>query len=130
MLLEEAGIDMLHVSQGGDFNHVVSPSACEAKAKYVNNAAEMKKVLHIPVIGVGRINDPLIAEEVLRSGKADMVTMARTSLADPDFPIKAARGDFQDINYCVGCLQGCTKGCLVNPMVGHESGEYWLAVLR
>lgn len=126
MLLEDAGIDMLHVSQGGDFNHVVSPSACEPKATYINNAAEMKKVLHIPVIGVGRINDPLIAEEVLKSGKADLVTMARASLADPEFPNKAKAGDYQSINYCVGCLQGCTKGCLVNPMIGHES-EYDLS---
>ena len=123
MLLEEAGIDLLHVSQGGDFNHVVSPSSCEAKARYINNAAEMKKVLSIPVIGVGRINDPLIAEEVLRSGKADLVTMARASLADPEFPNKAEAGQYQDINYCIGCLQGCTKGCLVNPMIGHEN-EY------
>lgn len=129
MLLEEAGIDMLHVSQGGDFNHVVSPSACEPKATYIDNAAEMKKILHIPVIGVGRINDPLIAEEVLRSGKADMVTMARASLADPEFPNKAKDGHYQDINYCVGCLQGCTRGCLVNPMIGHES-EYDLSVVQ
>lgn len=121
MLLEDAGIDMLHVSQGGDFNHVVSPAACEPKATYINNAAEMKKILHIPVIGVGRINDPLIAEEVLRSGKADMVTMARASLADPQLPNKAKASLNQDINYCIGCLQGCTKGCLVNPMIGHES---------
>lgn len=126
MLLEDAGIDSLHVSQGGDFNHVVSPSACEPKATYINNAAEMKKVLHIPVIGVGRINDPMIAEDVLRSGKADMVTMARASLADPEFPNKAKEGRYQDISYCIGCLQGCTRGCLVNPMIGHES-EYDLS---
>lgn len=126
MLLEDAGIDSIHVSQGGDFNHVVSPSSCEPKATYINNAAEMKKVLHIPVIGVGRINDPVIAEEVLRSGKADMVTMARASLADPEFPNKAKEGKYQDINYCIGCLKGCTRGCLVNPMIGHES-EYDLS---
>lgn len=128
ILLEDAGIDLLHVSQGGDFNHVVSPSACEPKATYINNAAEMKKVLHIPVIGVGRINDPLIAEEILRSGKADMVTMARASLADPEFPNKAKEGRYQEINYCVGCLQGCTRGCLANPMIGHES-EYDLSMV-
>lgn len=128
ILLEEAGIDLLHVSQGGDFNYVVSPSACEPKATYINNAAEMKMVLHIPVIGVGRINDPIIAEEVLRSNKADFVTMARASLADPELPNKALQNRYQDINYCVGCLQGCTRGCLVNPMVGHES-EYDLSTV-
>ena len=128
MLLEEAGVDLLHVSQGGDFNYVVSPSACEPKARYINNAAEMKKVLNIPVIGVGRINDPLLAEEVLRSGKVDMVAMARASLADPEMPNKAKEGRYQEINYCIGCLQGCTRGCLANPMVGHES-EYNLSVV-
>jgi len=123
MRLEHAGVDLLHVSQGGDFNYIVSPASSMPKACYINHAAEIKKVVDIPVIGVGRINDPFLAEEVLVSGKADLVTMARTSLADPDFPNKVAAGQYMDINYCIGCLQGCTKGCLVNPMVGHES-EY------
>ncbi len=96
------------------------------KACYIDHAAEIKKVVSIPVIGVGRINDPFLAEEILVSGKADLVTMARASLADPEFPNKVAAEQYEDINYCIGCLQGCTKGCLVNPITGHES-EYNLA---
>lgn len=119
--LEEAGVDLLHVSQGGDFNDMVSPASSMPKACYIDHAAEIKKVVSIPVIGVGRIQDPFIAEEILRSGKADLVTMARASLADPEFPHKVAEGRYEDINYCIGCLQGCTRGCLVNPMIGHES---------
>lgn len=121
ILLEEAGVDLLHVSQGGDFNWVVSPSSVEEKAKYINNAAEIKKAVQIPVIGVGRITDPLLAEQILRAGKADMVAMARASLADPELPNKAKAGLYEEINYCIGCLQGCTVGCTVNPWIGRES---------
>ncbi len=126
MRLEAAGVDLLHVSQGGDFNYIVSPASSMPKACYIDHAAEIKKVVSIPVIGVGRINDPFLAEEILVSGKADLVTMARASLADPEFPNKVAAEQYEDINYCIGCLQGCTKGCLVNPITGHES-EYNLA---
>ncbi|MEE0511917.1 MAG: NAD(P)/FAD-dependent oxidoreductase [Peptococcaceae bacterium] len=126
ILLEKAGVDCIHVSQGGEYNQVVSPSSYEAKATYVNNACEIKKVVDIPVIAAGRITEPILAEEIISSGKADLVTMARASLADPELPNKAARGAFQEINYCIGCLQGCTFGCLVNPRTGHET-EYDLS---
>lgn len=120
-MLEAAGVDLLHVSQGGDFNWMVSPSAVEEKAKYINHAAEIKQVISIPVIGVGRIPDPYLADQILQAGKADLVTMARASLADPALPNKAKAGRLQEINYCIGCLQGCTKGCTVNPWIGRES---------
>ncbi len=122
-LLEEAGVDMLHVSQGHTLLHVALPSSHEPKAAFVNNAAEIKKVVNIPVIAVGRINSPFLAEEVLLSGKADMVTMGKASLADPYLPKKALAGETQDIRLCIGCMQGCTRSCTVNPRLGHES-EY------
>lgn len=132
MLLEEAGIDAFHCTQGvyATVNVILAPFAVPY-ANFINNAAEIKKVLTIPVIGVGRINNPDVAESILVSGKADMVTMARASLADPDMPNKAKEGRFEDITYCVGCMQGCSgeedKGnpvrCLVNPFTGKES-EY------
>ena len=84
-----------------------------------------------PVIAVGRINDVNIAESVLESGKADWVTMARASLADPDLPKKVQEGREEEVVHCIGCLQGCAaesgKGncvrCLVNPLTGMED-EY------
>ena len=84
-----------------------------------------------PVIAVGRINDVNIAESVLESGKADWVTMARASLADPDMPKKVQEGREEEVVHCIGCLQGCAaesgKGncvrCLVNPLTGMED-EY------
>lgn len=129
MLLEEAGIDVLNCSQHGA-PYIIPPSAVP-DAFAVNNAAEIKKVVHIPVIGVGRINDPLLAEEALASEKMDMVAMGRASLADPEMPNKAKEGRLEDIVRCVACTQGCigekVRGnvlcCLVNPRLGHEGDE-------
>ena len=70
-------------------------------------AAEVKKVVDVPVFTVGRINDPLIAEAIVASGKADGVAMGRASLADPELPNKAREGRFEDIIQCTGCMQGC-----------------------
>jgi NADPH-dependent 2,4-dienoyl-CoA reductase/sulfur reductase-like enzyme len=79
---------------------------------------------------VGRINDPFIAEDALRSDKADMVALGRASLADPEFPNKVTSGELEAISPCIACLQGCIgyvwdpnhgkTYCLVNPFVGRE----------
>ena len=131
-LMEEAGADCIHCSQGVYAStHTIIPPSVFPRAGYVEHAAEMKKAVHIPVIAVGRINDVDIAESVLQSGKADLVTMARASLADPDMPKKAQEGKMDEILHCIGCLQGCSgengKGncvrCLVNPLTGMED-EY------
>lgn len=96
-------------------------------------AAEIKKVTHKPVITVGRINDTRIAESILVSGKADLIGMARQSLADPETPNKAKEGRFEEIRKCVGCLHGCVGhidtgkrgSCELNPLIGYESdSEY------
>ena len=86
-------------------------------------------VTRLPVIVVGRINDPRVANTILVSGKADLIGMARQSLADPETPNKAKEGRFLDIRRCVGCLHGCVghidtgrRGtCELNPMIGHEA---------
>lgn len=91
-------------------------------------AANVKKVVKIPVILANRINEPGMADILLEMDKCDFVGMARGSLADPYLPVKAKEGKFDQINYCIGCLQGCegpllTGGCvtcLVNPRVGRE----------
>jgi 2,4-dienoyl-CoA reductase (NADPH2) len=85
--------------------------------------------LTIPVITSNRLNTPEVAEQVLADGSADMVSMARPFLADPEFVNKAAQGRSQDINTCIACNQACLdhafKGrlasCLVNPRAGHET---------
>lgn len=130
MLLENAGIDLIHASNGvyASTEAIIPPTAV-GHAWSANISEELKKVVSIPVIAVGRINDPLIAESVLRSKQADMISMGRGSLADPHLPNKAQAGEFDDIIRCIGCLQGCIQRnaqqlpikCLVNPMTGHES---------
>lgn len=132
-LLEEAGVDMIHCSQGiyASIAAVVPPFGV-TRGAFVDNAAAIKSVVNIPVSAVGRINDPDLAEAILTSGKADLVTMARASLADPEMPNKVREGKYEDISRCIGCLQGCLANsnagtgkvrCLVNPMTGMED-EY------
>ena len=80
-LVEEAGADCIHCSQGVYAStYVIIPPSVVPRAAYVENAAEIKKVVDIPVIAVGRINDVEIAESGLQADKADLVTMARASL--------------------------------------------------
>jgi len=129
-MLEMAGIDAIHVSAGayGSFQ-AIAPPAAVSHGWITDYAGEVKRVVQIPVITVGRINDPYLAEEVLASGKADLVAMGRASLADPELPNKTLRGQGADINACIGCLQGCIgrislyqpATCLVNPALGKET---------
>ena len=132
ILLEDAGVDAINCSQGagsmGCGTMTIPPSAVRPAA-YVGHAAAIKSVVDIPVIAVGRINTPEIAEAVLRSGQADLVAMGRASIADPALPNKALAGDLVAINHCIGCVQGCigekrrgnALNCMVNPTVGHET---------
>ena len=127
-LMVEAGVNGFLVS-AGTINSpwttappIGTPLACNAAF-----TREIKKVVDVPVICVGRITNPWIAENVLASGAADMVAMARTLLADPEFPNKAQNGNWEDIVPCVGdlsCLAsvGSDKKicCLANPAIGQE----------
>lgn len=129
MKLEQGSVDCISCSQGifTTSYSIVEPAALE-NAVYVDNSEEIKKVVRIPVITAGRINEANIAESVLVAGKADLIGMGRASLADPDFPKKVLEGRFDDIRYCIGCVQGCIGGnmrgenchCLVNPEMNRE----------
>lgn len=128
-MFEKAGFDAIHVTAG-----VYASTELIMQPMYVPSgfmvelAAEVKKVVDIPVIAVGRINDPEMAEIVLLSGKADLISMGRASLADPQLPNKYATGRADDIKTCIACQQGCKgivgKGepirCMVNPSLGFE----------
>lgn len=127
--LEEAGVDAIDCSQGifTVSHNIVEPMMLD-NCVFVDNSAEIKKVVNIPVITAGRINEACLAESVLEAGKADFIGMGRASLADPDFPIKVKEGRLEDIRYCIGCVQGCIGGnmrgenchCLVNPEMDRE----------
>lgn len=131
-LMEDAGADCIHCSQGVfATGHIIIPPAPVPVGGFVHHAVALKSVVNIPVIAVGRINDPMLAESILASGSADLCTMARASLADLEMPEKAKRGECAAILHCIGCVQGCAgeheKGnpirCLVNPLTGMED-EY------
>jgi len=129
-ILEEATIDALEVS-GGTVPTVmwgvVAPSGTPL-ALNADFAADVKQVVDIPIICVGRINTPRIAEFVLETGKADMVSMGRAQICDPEMANKAQAGNIDDIAPCIGCNLGCigtvTQGtfatCVVNPTAGKE----------
>ena len=128
--LEEAGIDYIHVSAGvyRSFDDII-PSQYRGHSWNTDAAGEVKKITKLPVISVGRINDPRLAETIIASGKADIVAMGRQSLTDPETPNKAKEGRFDEIRNCIACHHGCVKNllnnvpiqCILNPTLGRES---------
>jgi 2,4-dienoyl-CoA reductase-like NADH-dependent reductase (Old Yellow Enzyme family)/thioredoxin reductase len=129
-MLEQAGVNSFNVSVGADGSHFVQvPTAANGHGWITDHAAAVKSVVNVPVFTVSRINDPLIAESVVASGKADGVVMGRGSLADPEVPNKAREGRFDDIIQCTACMQGCETRviaqlpvrCTVNPRTGREN---------
>jgi 2,4-dienoyl-CoA reductase-like NADH-dependent reductase (Old Yellow Enzyme family)/thioredoxin reductase len=132
MILEGAGVDIFHVSAGiYASSEMIIPTFNISHGWNVSAAEEVKKVCSVPVIAVGRINDPIIAESVIKSGKADFVAMGRASLADPELPNKAKEGRFEDIRPCIACTIGCLGllykdvpiKCVLNPSLGREAEQ-------
>ncbi len=129
-ILADAGVTAFHVS-AGVYPHTswrVMPPTGSPLGSNVALSAGIKKVVDVPVMVVGRINDARFAEDVLRNGEADMVVMGRALITDPELPNKAREGRFEDIAPCIGCGQGCIgrkphtpMTCLVNPAVGKEA---------
>lgn len=129
-VLEEAGVDCLHISAGTQetFWAQIPPYGIPEGVN-ANDAAAIKQAVNIPVIAVGRIKSPEIAEEILQQGKADMVALGRQLICDPDWPRKVAAGDLDDIRPCIGCTQGCINrekvegkeaACIYNTAAGRE----------
>jgi 2,4-dienoyl-CoA reductase-like NADH-dependent reductase (Old Yellow Enzyme family)/thioredoxin reductase len=128
-ILQEAGADWLHVSAGiYGSSPVTIPSMYIPHGCFVHLAEEVKKTVSIPVIAVGRIKNPEMADRLIREGKADMVAMGRAHLADPDLAMKAMSGEISAIRPCIGCCKGCIEQalaleestCVMNPEVGRE----------
>lgn len=126
-LLENAGVDAIHVSAGtyAGGRYYIIPPAAVSHGWNVHAAKIIKQTVSIPIITVGRINDPLLAEAIIVSEAADLVSMGRASLADPELPKKVKAGNYDDIIYCIGCMQGCwgkdSRGaCILNPLTGKE----------
>ncbi|PTU72739.1 NADPH-dependent 2,4-dienoyl-CoA reductase [Pseudomonas mangrovi] len=127
--IEAAGATLINTGIGWHEARIPTIATKVPRAAFTKVTAKLKGEVQIPLITTNRINTPEIAEQVLAEGDADMVSMARPFLADPDFVNKAAAGRSQDINTCIGCNQACldhTFGgklttCLVNPRACHET---------
>lgn len=128
-LLVEAGVDAFHVS-GGVIDRLVTGMVNAADAGdglNVGAAAAVKEAVDVPVIAVGRLHDPVLAEAVLADGRADFVAMGRPLLADPDLPRRLADGQPKRVRRCISC-ENCidtleeklATECAVNPVTGHE----------
>lgn len=133
-LLEAYGVNGLNYTCGIAANAQMAISPAQTDAGYNLYVGEaVKKAVNIPVMVGGRINDPLIAEDAIESGAADMVIFGRGSIADPELPNKVAAGCTDEICFCVGCLERCVThvrnhhagntgiGCMANPFAGRET---------
>ncbi len=126
--IQAAGADLLNTGIGWHEARIPTIAYVVPRAAWRFAAARIKKAVNIPVIVSNRINTPALAEEILASGDADMVSMARPFLADAHFVSKAAQGRADEIAPCIACNQACLDyifaerpaTCLVNPRACHE----------
>jgi len=125
--LMKAGADLLDVSFGfPGSTPLTSPTKEFPAGCFVPFAERIKKATGAPVIAVGKIQDPALAEEILSSGKADLIALSRPLLADPDLPQKWREGRLQEVQRCTGDNKGCLGRihqnlevrCSVNPSLG------------
>lgn len=128
-LVEAAGADAIIANAGNKTTkYITIPPNESSPGPLIDLAAEIKSVVNIPVVAIGKINGPELAESALSGRKADFIGMARALVADPELPRKAASGLVEDICHCNYCLQDCAeKGvpgigrcCGVNPFAGNE----------
>lgn len=129
VLLEKAGFDALHVDAGCyESWYWPHPPIYQQHGCMIDMAAEAKKLIKIPVIGVGKIDIPELAERVIAEGKADIVAIGKGLLADAFWVKKVEEGRPEYIRPCIGCHDGCMGrmaarkplSCAVNPTVGRE----------
>ncbi|WP_338495741.1 NADPH-dependent 2,4-dienoyl-CoA reductase [Pseudomonas sp. WP18] len=126
--VEKAGATMINTGIGWHEARIPTIATKVPRAAFTKVTAKMRGEVKIPLCTTNRINTPEVAEQVLAEGDADMVSMARPFLADPDFVNKAAAGRADEINTCIGCNQACLDhtfsgkltSCLVNPRACHE----------
>jgi 2,4-dienoyl-CoA reductase (NADPH2) len=127
--LEAAGVTILNTGIGWHEARIPTIATSVPRAAFTWVTEQLKGSVGIPLVTSNRINTPEVAEEVLACGQADMVSMARPFLADPEFVAKAAAGKADRINTCIGCNQACLDhtfqlqltSCLVNPRACHET---------
>jgi len=127
-LLEQAGVTIINTGIGWHEARVPTIVTSVPRGAFSWITERVRRELSVPVVAVNRINTPEIAEHILESNQADMVSMARPLLADPEFVKKAEQGQSERINTCIACNQACLDhvfenkraSCLVNPRACFE----------
>ncbi|MGO2279238.1 FAD-dependent oxidoreductase [Psychrobacter sp. AOP7-D1-21] len=127
--LEEAGVTIMNTGIGWHEARVPTIVTSVPRAAFVDFTAEIKKHISIPMMAANRINMPETAEEIVATGQADMIQMARPFLADAHWVNKAKNGQTDRINTCIACNQACLdhtfenkrSTCLVNPQACYET---------
>jgi 2,4-dienoyl-CoA reductase (NADPH2) len=127
--IEAAGASLLNTGIGWHEARIPTIATSVPRAAFVHLTARLRPEVGIPVITSNRINTPELGEQILCDGLADMISMARPFLADPDFVVKAATGRRAEIAPCIACNQACLDhtfsgkltSCLVNPRACHET---------
>ncbi|MGO3045840.1 FAD-dependent oxidoreductase [Psychrobacter celer] len=127
--LEEAGVTIMNTGIGWHEARVPTIVTSVPRAAFVDFTAEIKKHISIPMMAANRINMPETAEDIVASGQADMIQMARPFLADAHWVNKAKNGQADRINTCIACNQACLdhtfenkrSTCLVNPQACYET---------
>ncbi len=126
--LDEKGVDAIHVDTGCYEKYYMQvPTVYQKKGFELDVVEQVKAVVSVPVIGQGKLNDPMVAEKALDDGVLDFVAVGHQMLADPEFPNKVKQGAYRDVAHCIGCneclytsLKGRFSDCAVNPQCGHE----------
>ena len=127
--IEQAGATIINSGIGWHEARIPTIATKVPRAAFTWVTAKVRKSLSIPVVTSNRINTPEVGEEVIGRGDADMISMARPFLADPEFVNKAAENRGDEINTCIGCNQACLDhvfegkqaSCLVNPRACNET---------
>lgn len=125
----DAGATMINTGIGWHEARVPTIGTMVPRAAFSWITERVKAQVNIPVVATNRINDPQVGEDIIQSGQADLVCMARPFLADPEFVNKAAAGKADEINTCIACNQACLDhvfqnkraSCLVNPRACYET---------
>ena len=130
-VLEEDGVTAVNVSGGlGHVNHIAIPPGNVPRGLLLPIGKRIKEAIQIPVI-LGNSMSPVIAQEAVESGAADLIGLGRPLIADPDWPKKVEKGRVHEIRHCLRCNQGCFGAlrdvkrpwisCMYNPLAGRES---------
>jgi 2,4-dienoyl-CoA reductase (NADPH2) len=127
--VERAGATIINTGIGWHEARIPTIATMVPRAAFSWVTRRLRGAVSVPLVTSNRINDPAVAEGVLAAGDADLVSMARPLLADPEFVVKAAEGRSDEINTCIACNQACldlvfenqVATCLVNPRAGRET---------